>query len=221
LVADLAPVFDALLGLRSAVTVTAKLESENIAPVRIMFAMVSDQSGKWRSRNLPLVAPDDAYCASQRISTYEDSRVKMSENFIRALVLGHRGVLQAHRAHLTEHLWIQKEMLSLDQLLERIRDGKLIPASTETGFLGAQLHAYSYLKQVASRAAQDAFEREAAVYQKQSLHELAPEIVVSKTGEFDPRSVQIKQPSDIALVLFRYQDHEKDLKTHKIAGIFL
>jgi hypothetical protein len=221
LVADLAPIFDAVLDLKSAVIVTARIESDGIEPVRVLLALARDSQGQFRSRNLPLIAPDDAYLASVKIGSYEESQLKTSETVIRALVLGPTKQLRSHAGQLSDRVWFRGTLNSLDEMILQLEQRPLTPANTETAFMGSRLERYADFSRLLGREQKDAFEQGAASFQSLPLHQLFPDLVISEVGEFDPRTRRVQPRTQIKLVLFRFEDPHTAKQTHKVAGIFL
>jgi len=220
LLAGLAPLYDAVLGLRSVVTVTARLTSPDAAPVRILLAMVRDEGGRWRSKNLPMIAPDDAIHASVRLGQYEDDRLKMVERFVRAVVLGQTAQLKSAASALAERVFV-KRSLALQELCEAIEAQQLFRGSTETTFLGSRLGSYDHFKKSLVRGEREAFENSIQTFESRSLDELEPRVVHTSVGRFEPRSDKSHHETEFTSMLFRYEDRQKEVEHHKIAALFL
>lgn len=221
LIADLGPIFDAILGLKSAVLVSARIESENIPPVRIMLAFGQEEDGIYKSRNLPLVSPDDAYVASAKLSRYEDLALRKSESFMRAVVLGHKERFKAHAGELCPYVWMKGVLYSQEELFNKLGQEKVIHGNTETTFLGAKSLPYSHLKNVLSPKDFENFEDKVGGASLQAISDLNPELVLSRLGEFNPLNGEVRETAQVIFVVFQFKDRETGHESQKIAGFLV
>jgi hypothetical protein len=211
---------DVLLRLRTSLAVTFELAGAQGPEGRGLFSMSQDREGRWRARNLLLAAPDDAFMASRTIQNEEDT-IRIADQVIRRVVLGHAAAVRASRHLMMEELWVRDRRMKPDELARVVGEGPHRLPSAQTVFLGTRLLPVKAAERFAPRGViQDMRARAPDLYGK-PLASFDPALVVVEIGLLDPASGKIAPNQEAGALVLKTPDKASGALRSRIAGLFL
>jgi hypothetical protein len=211
---------DVLLRLRTSIAVTFELEGAHGAEGRGLFSMSQDREGRWRARNLLLAAPDDAFMASSSLHN-EDDAIRLANQVIRRVVLGHAAQIRAARHLLMDELWVRDRRMKPDELARVVGEGPHRLPSAQTVFLGTRIMPFKAAERFAPRGVIHEMRASAPDLYGKTLAAFDPALVIVEIGLLDPASGKISPNQEAGALVLKTEDPARHHTRFRIAGLFL
>jgi hypothetical protein len=214
-----AEAIDGVLELRSAFAVTTRLQSPKGSEGRAILAMAAGPGGTLRARNLILPAPDDAWIASKK-DPGEDEALRLAEQLVRRVALGHGGKVNALRPHLMDVMWVRDQPMNAEALADLARQGAHRLGSSELVFLGAQTESLDLADRAAPPGAMAQIRKDALRMFGREYPRLSPRFVVVKLGSLDPSTGRVQPARDAGVLVFLIPE-DGDQRRARIGALFM
>ena len=216
----LAEILDAFLGLQNAALVTVTLSKEAQVPIRLMMAMEKTVSGDWRSRNLPMVSPDDVHLASRSMASLESPTCKRAYTFVRGIALGHLEPVQALETYFTPHVWLNSRRCNTTELHDFLLKSPFFNTTSETGIVDVSEIGMERLRKKVPNLQWERFETDLQHTQLRPLVRIRTSAVECKVGTYAPKSGDFRKQVSLFLVLLIDETEVTGHESIKIAAIF-
>lgn len=210
---------DAVLGLSAATLVTFTVTGGRGPGGRTMVVMEPEQ-GAWKARSLPLGGPDDAHAISAKLRDLDRPEAAALHPLVRAVVLGHGGLVRASYQHLMPRLWVRDQLVEAEQLARLADDGPPRLGSTEVVFGRVREVELKTLNKVAPRPGLAQLEKRAFEDFGQTFDVLSPRLLAVELGVIDPATGKL-QPAPPAHGLVVYAEDDAGRARPRVAGLYL
>ena len=216
----LAEILDAFLGLQSAILVTVTLSTEGHSPVRVMMAMEQTSLGNWKSRNLPMVSPDDVHLASLPMASLESPTCKRAYGFIREVALNHSRSVQGFETYFTPHIWLEGKRYNATELFSFFIERPLFQTNSETGIVEICEWSMEKLRKLVSNHQWEQFETDLQRTQLRPLARIRTAVVKCVVGTYNPKDGQFRNLVSVYFVMVIDETEATGHEAIRITAIF-
>ncbi|MEE2900891.1 MAG: hypothetical protein VYC39_01115 [Myxococcota bacterium] len=213
-------ILDAFLGLQNALLVTVTVSVEAQFSVRLMMAMEKAASGDWKSRNLPMVSPDDVQMASISMTSLESATCKRAYTFIRGLVLGHLEPTQTLETYFTPHVWLNNKRYNTSEIRDLLAKEPFFAQSSETGITDISEMSTEKLRKKVPKLHWEQFEKYLKHTQLRPLVRIRTTALECTVGTYDPKNRTFRNRISVFLVLVIDEAEGTGHESIKISAIF-
>ena len=216
----LTEILDAFLGLRNAILVTVTVSLEEQFSIRLMMAMEKNASEEWRSRNLPMVSPDDVQMASLSMATLESATCKRAYTFMRSLVLDQLEPAQTWDTYFTPDVWLNNKRYKTTEILDLLAKRPFFAQSSEMGIIDISEMSTERLRKKIPKQHWEQFEKYLKHTQLRPLVRIRTTAVECTVGTYDPKSKTFRNRIHIYLILVIDETETTGHESIKISAIF-
>lgn len=210
---------DAALDLSESLLVTLHVSGGRGPAGRILLVMHPEPAG-WRARSLPLGGPDDAHVLSAKLRELDRPEAAALQPLVRAIILGHGGLVRAHFQHVMPKLWLRDQLVEAEQVARLTDDGPPRLGSTEIVFGRVREVELKRLDQLAPKAGRAKVEGRAFEDFGLELEALSPRLLSVELGTVDPASGRAT-PGPPAHGLVVLAEDDAGRRRPRVAGLYL